>query len=419
MKNKHWHAFGVALTCLPPLAAHATMDIALRLDANFGQNNNLFRVDASQAPPSAGSTAVATPQIGSATRNQTVDMAVGVPLDSDRTRLILTTSLGRQSYGSRSELDHSPRTLTARLPWHFTDRLEGELSAGSSRSAYGFDDFYPLLDTVNRTWTQASISLLATPSLSIPIQISRQTLRHEDKATHVFLDADTTRLSAAVLYRSPTGSVAQAGFARSETDYPGRATAASPTIPGDRDDDWFWDVSWSLSPITQLSMRWAHRERSFTNASTLARTNLYRLGVSHAWSTQLQWDAQLWRLPSVSTQQGVADGTSTGRRIGVRYTPNEKWDINAAWQKQSDRNQVFDTGAGISPLNPDTTSTTARARYNFDTRLSAYVELAHEKRVRRQTETASQRVYRAGLEYRFENIPGAVNRTRAATLPVF
>ena len=80
---------------------------------------------------------------------------------------------------------------------------------------------------------------------------------------------------------------------------------------------------------------------------------------------------------------------------------------------------MFDTGAGITPLNPDTTSMTARARYSFDTRLSAYVELAHEKRVRRQTETASQRVYRAGLEYRFENIPGAVNRTRAATLPVF
>lgn len=394
------------------------MDIALRLDANFGQNNNLFRVDSSQPPNTTGTNPTA-PRMSSATQFQGIELGVGVPLDSDRTRLILTTSLGRLAFSSRADLDHSPHTVTVRLPWRMTERLEGEFSTGTSKAAYGFDDFYPLLDIVSRTWTQAGVSLLITPSLSLPVQLSRQTLRHRDQATHVFLDADATRFSAAVAYRSPTGSVAQMGFARSETAYPGRTTADSSAIPGDRDDDWFWDVSWALSPITQLSMRWAHRERTFTNSPTVTRTNLYRLGVSHVLSTQLQWDAQLWRLPSVSTQQGVADGTSTGRRMGIRYVPNEKWDVTAAWQKQSDRNPVFDGTTASAPLNPDTTSLTARARYNFDSRLSAYFELGSEKRTRRQSETASQRTYRAGLEYRFENIPGATNRTRAATMPVF
>lgn len=403
-----------------PIAAQATVDISLKLDANFGRNSNLFRVDRQgNLPADNEGTGPATPLLKSAVQSQSVDIGVGFPLGSERTRLILTSTLGRTSYSAKQDLNHSPRALTATLPWRFSDVLEGELSAGSNRTAYAFDDFYPLLDITKRTWTQALVSYLVTPTLSIPLNFSRQTLQHQDRATHVFLDSTSQRIGASVMHRTPTGSTLQGGLARTETQYPGRATNVAGNVPRDTYTDVFVDVNWAYSPITQFSMRWANRQRAFDGNVNSTRTNLYRLGIAHSFSQQLQLDAQLWRLPANSTQSGVADGTSTGRRIGLRYAPHEKWDVGAAWQKQSERNQVFGNESGVTPFNPDTTNITFRARYHIEPRLSAYIDVATEKRVRRQTQSASQQVLRVGLEYKFENIPGAAVRNRAASLPLF
>ena len=87
--------------------------------------------------------------------------------------------------------------------------------------------------------------------------------------------------------------------------------------------------------------------------------------------------------------------------------------------KQSERNPVESNGSTVTPLNPDTSNLTIRGRYNIDTKLSAYLDFGTEKRVGRETDSAHQQVLRVGLEYRFENIPGAVVRTPAASLPAF
>lgn len=408
----------MAIAGLYPLAAHATVDIALKLDVNFARNSNLFRVDGAAIDNSStGPNAV--PIVETAMQAQALDLGVGIPLGSERTRLILTTSLSRQGYSARPNLDHSPHTLTATLPWRWSDMLDGEVSAGRIRTAYAFDDFYPLLDITQRTWTQASVRLVASPTLSVPVFVSRQSLRHQDVVTHVFLDTDAQRTGASVLYRSPTGSTLQGGLARTETAYPGRARVNAGAAPTVTDADVFVEVSWAYSPITQFSGRWANRKRNFDADAISTRTNLYKLGISHAYSPQLQLDAQLWRLPTNSTQRGVLDGTSTGRRLGLRYAPHPKWDVSFAWQKQSERNPLENRDIALKPLNPDTTNVSLRARYNIDTRLSAYLDVGTENRTRRQTDTATQRVLRVGLEYRFENIPGATTRTPAATLVAF
>ena len=417
MKQNTWALRAMAIAVLYPVASHATVDIALKLDANFATNSNLFRVDRTMAD-NAGPSPIA-PLLETGMQSQTVDLGVGIPLGSERTRLILTTSLARQTYSARPDLDHDPQTLTATLPWRWTDILEGELSAGKTRTAYAFDDFYPLLDITERTWTQATLRLVASPTLSFPVFFSRQSLRHRDVATHVFLDSDSQRTGASVLYRSAIGSTLQGGLARTETQYPGRTSINAGSVPTETDTDVFVEMNWAYSPITQFSARWANRQRSFSSNAFSTRTNLYRMGVSHAYSQQLQLDAQLWQLPASSTQQGILDGTSTGKRIGLRYAPNSKWEVSVSWQKQSERNPVESIGSTVTPLNPDTSNLTIRGRYNIDTKLSAYLDIGTEKRVRRQTDSAHQQVLRLGIEYRFENIPGAAARTPAAALPAF
>ncbi|MFY7941229.1 MAG: hypothetical protein ACOVOX_10000 [Burkholderiaceae bacterium] len=419
MKLLFWCPRVLATALAGPLAAQAAVDLSLKLDVNFGHNSNLFRVDNPSNTTPGDGPGPATPLVKSSTQMQSIELGMGIPLGSEQTRLILTTSLGRMGYSARPDLDHSPTSFNATLPWRFTDRLEGEVSAGYTRTAYAFDDFYPLRDITRRNWTQATISLLATPSLSFPVTVSRQSLRHEDQATHIFLDFDAQRISASGLYRSTTGSNAQLGFARSETSYPGRAAPGATTAPKENDNDVFMEVNWQLTPITLASLRWANRERSFDNGRDATRTNLYRLGLAHTFSAQLQLDAQLWRLPSNSTQQGILDGTSTGRRIGMRYLPNPKWDVAASWQQQTDRNDVFGDAPGLVAPNPDTTNIGIRGRYHVDSRLTAYLDLGWEKRVRRQTANATQQIMRIGVEYRFENIPGSTGRNRVPNLQTF
>lgn len=409
----------LASLALLPSTAQATLDISLRLDAHFGNNDNLFRVDRQRPTDEAAGSDRGPPVLKSGLQSQSVDIGLGVPLASERTRLILTTSLGRAHISARPDLNHSPQAATAALPWRFTDILEGEVSVGTASTAYPYDDVYARLDTVKRNWTQATVNLAATPTLSFPLEVSRQTLEHRDRIVHGFLDSEQQRASAAVMYRSTTGSTAQWGLARTETRYPARTRTGSDNLRQENDADVFVDVTWAYSAITQFSGRWANRQRKFDGDRSPMRMNLYRLGVSHTFSPLLQLDAQLWRQPVASTQSGVLGGWSTGRRIGLRYAPNEKWDVSAAWLKQSEQNQAANSFPRLIPLNPDTTNFTVRARYNFEPRLSAYLDVDTEKRVRRQTDLASQQVIRLGLEYRFENITGATVRTRAATLTNF
>ncbi len=397
----------------------ATVDIALKLDTQFGYNSNLFRSSADVEANASGPTPQTAP-VPSALRSQSVDAAVGIPMGSDVTKLVLTTSLGNADFAARPELNHNPYNITAALPWRLTDLWSGSIAAGNSRLAYAYDDLYPRLDIVESTWMQFALKLQVTPSVSFPVQVAQQTVKHQDVEVHGFLDSEQKRVSTSVMYASGTGSTAQWGIARSETRYPRRSPVGSEGTFRDRDSDVFFDVLWAYSPQTQFSIWWANRERTTSSpADNSRRLNLYRFGVSHSMSPLLRVDAQLWRQPVSTTETGFPNDQSSGQRIGLTYTPNPKWEVSAVWLKDKQQNQLGGNSIAGSLQDQSNQNVSVRATYQLGRGLALFADATADRRARGQGRDASQKVVKAGVEYRFENVPGAEQRTRPSTAPLF
>ena len=412
-----WRTLAVCALAMAHTTSGATTDIFLRLETQFGRNSNLFRHDGGG---STGEALPVTEPVSTSTRTHALTLAAGIPLASDSTRLTLTTSLAHQSYGERSELNHQPSEHTAHLPWRFTDMVSGELALGRTRTAYQFEDTYTRLDTVSRNWAMAAINLKVSPSYEIPVQLATQDVIHQDQGTHGALDTTQRRATSGLMYRSPTGSTAMVGMASTRTQFPGRRQSEASAFSGEDDTDTFADVFWVYSSKTQLGLRIATRKRHFDNASGVAtRFNLYRLSLAHALGTFTRVDAQVWHQPVVTTDTAFPTGIAKGARVGIVYTPNPIWNFNLQMQKDSQQDLEFGSQPGRVPVNPRTSTVSLRAQYALARGFSVFVDAAHERRVRRDTDVSKQTVLRVGLNYSFENLPGAEQRARPATPPVY
>lgn len=412
-----WRGVAVCALAFAHSTSGATADIFLKLETQFGRNSNLFRDDG--VAPSGDALPVGEP-VTTSTRTQTLTLAAGIPLASDSTRLTLTTSLAHQSYGARPELSHQPSEHTAHLPWRFTDLVSGEMALGRIRTAYPFDNTYTQLDTVNRDWAMATVNLKVSPSIEVPVQVVSQDVTHHDQAVHGALDTTQRRVSSGVMYRSPTGSTAMVGIANTRTRFPGRLQPDAAAFSSEDDTDTFAEISWVYSWKTQLGLRVASRQRRFDNISGAdTRFHLYRLSLSHALSTFTRVDAQVWHQPVVTTDTAFPTGMAHGTRVGVVYTPSHVWNFNLQMQKDSQQDLEFGSQSGRVPLNPRTSTVSLRAQYALARGFSLFVDAAHERRVRRDTDVSKQTVLRVGLDYRFENLPGAELRTRPAAPPVY
>lgn len=385
---------------------YATADLVLKLDSHFGHNNNLFR-NARQE------------QLTSSQRSQNIEAAVGIPLGSEVTRLVLTASLGNSDFTSSAGVDHNPSAFTAELPWRLTDLLGGSFSAGKSRTAYSFDDSYPRLDMVDRKWSQFALKFQASPSVSIPIELAQQSVEHQDQLNHGRLDSKKTKGSGALMYQSQIGSTAKLGIVRIDTRYPKDVPSGEAGARQELDKDVFIEGLWAFSPQTQASAWWANRKRTATLNRDQTRVNLYRLGVSHTFSPWVRVNAQLWRQPVADTENIFANGQSSGQRVGLAYTPNHKWEVSGSLLKETQQNQLSNELFGSGPLNQSTVNFALRTRYNVTRGLFVYADAATEKRTRPQNQHTTQKVFKLGVEYLFENLPNAGLRTRPAAPPSF
>lgn len=401
--------------------ATAAVEIALRLETSLGHNSNLFRNDAT-ASANATDPDAPTPQpipaTATGTRATSAAVGIGIPLGSDATRLTLTTRLGQLSYSHPHELSNRPTDHTAQLTWRLTEMASAKIAMGRSRSAYAFDDTYPQLDTVTRDWRSASLTLKATPSIEFPVQVGSSTYAYADKLTHAYLDTDQTSASVSTLYRSPTGSTAQLGLARIHTRYPGRQRTDASEAQ-ERDSDTFVELLWAYSVKTQATVRLTSRQRRFADTGIGGRhLTLYRLSVNHTLSPLMRFDAQLWRQPTQTAEAVVAYGESRGLGLGMTYTPSPKTTISLQAQKESQTDELLPGAPAWGITNPETTRLALRTQYEWTRGVNVFLEAAHEKRTRRVTQHATQNVWRVGLEYSFENMPGANYRTQPANAPL-
>ena len=405
-------------------SAHATVDIALRLETSFGHNSNLFRNDTESLPSDAPGTDSAGPQPGpitaTGTRDTNATVGVSMPLGSDTTRLTLTSRLGHLTYNDAPSVTHSTSDHTAQLVWRMSDLVGGSVALGRSRAAYVFDDTYANLDMETRNWRSAVISLKATPSIEFPVQVGSSTYSHADQPAHGRLDTDQTSTTVSALYRSPTGNTAQAGLSRISTRYPGRLRpdALSETGALERDNDAFVELSWVHSVKTQASVRFTSRQRRFADSDLGSKhLTLYRLSLSHILSPMTRLEAQLWRQPIQTSEAAIAYGVGRGMGLGITHTPSPRTLLSVQLQKESQTDELF-PGVPLQAIdNPETTRLALRTRYELTRGVNLFLEAAHERRTRRVTQQASQNTWRVGLEYSYENLPGASQRTQPANPP--
>ena len=401
--------------------AQASVDVVLRLDTAWGHNSNLFRNDASQSPvSSAAGTASASVPTATGTHTRGAALTVGVPLGSPETRLVLSTTFTTQRLGAVPELNHTAQTHAARLPWRYTELWDGELSVGGSETAYPVDDFYTRLDTVDRRWLNAVVRLKPTPYLELPLQTTSTSARHADRLAHGPLDEEVSSTSASVLYRSPLGNTAQLGVVGRRIAFPNRINPTTSASHEEHESDTFVELLWVHSPQTQLGFRWATRLKTAPNGQFApSRQNLFRLAANHTLSPYTRLEAQAWRQPYQNTDAQANYGISKGHGAGVVWTPSHKVSVRAGWQTESQQDLALFGGGTSLALNPTTQRTSVRVEYLLDRGFTAFVTAARENRVRRERDTARQTAWHMGVEYRYENLPGAAQRSQPAVLPTY
>ena len=406
-------------------SAHATVDVALRLETSLGRNSNLFRADSvSPATDAAGTDStgsqaspITAPITATGTRDMNATVGVSMPLGSDATRLTLTSRLGHLTYNDAPSVTHSPSDHTAQLVWRMSDLVSGTVALGRSRAAYVLDDTYANLDMVTRNWGNAVITLKATPSIEFPVRVGSSAYSHADQQAHGQLDTDQTSTTVSALYRSPTGNTAQAGVSRISTLYPGRRRRDAIGAL-EHDNDAFVELSWVHSIKTQASVRFTSRQRRFSDSDLGTKhLTLYRLSLSHILSPMTRLDAHLWRQPIQTAEAATAYGVSRGMGLGITHTPSPRTLLSVQLQKESQTDELF-PGAPLQAVNnPETTRLALRSRYELTRGVNLFLEAAHERRTRRVTLQASQNTWRVGLEYSYENLPGASQRTQPANPP--
>lgn len=397
--------------------AFATVDLVLRLETSLNSTDNLFRV----AQPGTATVPVATDAVSARAQRYLMAFAAGIPFDSDDTRLVLSTQISWDRYNGDINLNNQSKELTARLPWRFEKLWEGEWVRGHTIQPYTLDQDYQRLDMVTRDWLGATLVLKAAPWLSFPTQVVRQTLRHQDQLAHSRLDEDRTRTSFGVIYQSPTGSTAQLGTARSQATFPRRDELSELFNRAQAtDQDTFLALNWNYSSKTQASWRWTSRRRSYANAPELNNHMvLSRLNVSHSPSPLARLDLQWWQQPTETDNPALLYGATQGFGIGVNWFATPLTTLTLQWQRETQQDVVSAPGNEFAQENPRTRRLTARLQHNVTRGVNAFVDIARETRTRDNLGKSSQNVVRVGVDYTYDNIPGAPARTRAAPAPEF
>lgn len=397
--------------------AGATVDLALRLETSLSSNSNLFRV----AEPGTATVPVPTDVVSARAHRHLMAFAAGLPLDSDDTRLVLTTQLGWDRYNGNNVINNQSKEVTARLPWRFGKLVEGEWVRGHTTQPYALDQDYQRLDLVTRDWHGMVLTLKPTPWLSFPVQVVRQTLRHQDQLAHGNLDESRTRTSVAARYLSPTGSSLQLGSARTQATFPRRE--ALPELANRAqftDQDTFVDLAWNYSPLTQLSWRWTNRQRHYAAAPELnSHMALSRLNLSHAPSPLSRVDLQWWQQPTETDNPALLYGAVQGFGVGINWFASPLTTLTLQWQQERQDDKLSAPDNAFAQENPRTRRLAARLQHNIVRGVNAYVDVARETRTRERQGRSTQNVVRVGLDYTYDNIPGAPARTRAAAAPEF
>ena len=396
--------------------ANAVVDLALRLETSLGTNSNLLREpigDQSTVQINDGRV------LKTSLRQSIIDVGAGIHLGSDETRLVLTTQLTRDQFSQYPELGHTSQDMSLQLPWRFGTLWEGNLIRNRQRNPFTYDADYRQLDLVTQDTTGAVLVLKASPSFSFPLIATVQSIRHDDQVAHGQFDEDRRRVGAAARYSTPDGNAIQIGQDRFSSTFLNRTPEQITRLDdGYKDTSTYLDVLWNASAKTRVSWRIAARQRHHN--LVLERDNSVtntRLTLTHLLSPKTRFDVQVYRQAMDSTGNGMLYTMAKGLNAtaGWAYSPQTQVTLQVLREAKTD---IISPNAPLAPAdNPTTMRLGVRLQHKLTRGVSAYIDAGRERLTQARRGPANQTVIRVGVDYSFENMNGAQNRTRAATLP--
>ena len=410
-------AVAAGAVCLLGMPAQALVETAVQLESSWASDSNPLRLPQGANLPQL---------IGRDRQNSDVlsvdaRAAIIAPLMSDDARLEITAGEGRRSYRQLPQLDHEVQHLDSRLVWRAGRLWRGQLQYQSDSDLYQpLNQVLVSRDRVKQEQTSSEIALRATEDLELPLTVARLTVRH-DNPQNQFLDLDQNSGQLALRYSSALGSVLQVGVRAATSEFPYRSAADAASLDTRYTDrQGFVDVDWAYSALTHVRARLATLSRSY---ATLTQSDFSRplggLGLSYDYSAKTRFDAGWSRQVNDSSTAGVLYYLADAFQASVAWRWSEVTRLRLLASHARQHNQPAD-GAGAVATLPDNfvSHLGASVDYALTRGWALYAEGSRDRFTTAGGGTAiDQNVFRVGLQYNYESVPGTSTRARLNNRP--
>ncbi|MDE2429441.1 MAG: hypothetical protein KGM99_11970 [Burkholderiales bacterium] len=392
--------------------ARATAELVLQLETSLTSDTNPFRFydgqkDAQQNTIERQS----DKQTGTELRAGAI-----LPIASDRTRLILTGSLGNHHYKNYRDLDHHLSAGDASLEWAAGNAVSGRVTAGKEDRLFQYiNGTLTDRDLSHQTRAGADLNLKINNDWTVTASLDKSGLGYDLQVNKLY-NFDERGKQLGIRYMSPTGSSVAVGTRLSETVYPDRnAQQIADLDQRYKETEVYLDGEWrySVKSVTSAHLGLIRRRYdSLVDNDTRLFNTLWR-GTYH-YSPKLRLDIQIWDRPFNIIDPTILYVVTKGARFDALWKWSDKTQFNFSTLLQnSDQTLVPRLAAledGISRK-----ETLQRfgvgANYQFQRGFRLFLDSFYEK-VKRESDQANlnQAVVKLGFEYTYENLPGSAAR---------
>ena len=409
-----WLALGLLSFMVQQAQAADTVELVLQLETSLTSDNNPFRFYQQTASPDQTE---ADPSSKFRDRDTVTgtDVRAGaiIPLLSERTRLILTGSLGNRHYKNYKELDHHLTAADGTLEWAVGKVFNGHVFAGKEDRLFQYiNGSLTEKDISHQKRAGADINTKLNDEWSVNVRLDKAGLNYDLPLNQLYnFDENSKQLS--VRYYSPTGSSVEIGGRRAETTFPDRTEQDIADLDhAYKESEVYLDAEWRYSSKSVTSAHFGIIRRKYDVLSE-RDTNLSNIlwrGTYH-YSPKLRLDLQLWDRPFTIVDRTVIYVLSKAVRFDAQWKYSDKSQMNFSTLFQNSDNVLVPR---LSGLGDGASRKEKLARigfggsYEFERGFRIVLDSFYEK-VKRESDGVNlkQTVVKLGLEYTYENLPGS------------
>ncbi|MFZ6776387.1 hypothetical protein ACO0LD_06095 [Undibacterium sp. Ji83W] len=421
-----WLVFGFLFVLTPSVYAADTVELVLQLETSLTSDSNPFRFYEQTAKPGQPDLVdqpdqpVLAPDKQFRDRDSITgtDIRAGaiIPILSDRTRLILTGSLGKRHYKNYKDLDHNLKAADATLQWAAGKIVNGQITAGKEDRLFQYiNGSLTDKDISHQKRAAANINFKLTDEWSLNVSLDRAGLNYDLPLNQLYnFDERGRQLSGR--YYSPTGSSVEIGTRLSETSFPDRNEQDIADLDkAYKESEVFLDAEWRYSSksVTSAHLGVIRRKYDVLTERDTNLSNILLRGTYH-YSPKVRLDLQLWDRPFTIVDRTVVYVLSKAVRFDAQWKYSDKSQMNFSTLFQNSDNVLVPRLATLA----DGTSRKEKlirvgfgGAYEFERGFRLVLDSFYEK-VQRESDGVNlkQAVIKLGFEYTYENLPGSNSR---------